>query len=82
MLLINLLKKCKKSLPDSNINSAEMAKTIKSRVSHNKPLTVKPLPVYKRPRIDPDICFYEIEYNDNSDSGFEAVIRVKIENPK
>ena len=82
MLLINLFKKCKKSLPDSNINSAEMAKTIKSRVSHNKPLTMKPLPVYKRPRIDPGICLYEIEYNDNSDSRFEAVIHVKIEKSK
>ena len=43
------------------------------------PLTGKTFPGYKRNGLDPAICFYKVEDGDNSDSGYSAVIHVKID---
>ena len=47
-----------------------MAKTTKTRVSNYKPFIGEPLPGDKRPGFNPDICLYEVEDNDMSDSGY------------
>ena len=52
------------------IKSVIMAKTTRTRVSNYKPFIGKPLPGDKRPGFNPDICLYEVEDNDMSDSGY------------
>ena len=56
-----------------------MDKTINMRVSNTDQLTGKPLPGYKILGIDPYICFYKVKDNNKSDSGYEAIIHVKID---
>ena len=56
-----------------------MVNTTNTMVSNPKPLFRETFPGYKRPRIEPDIHFWTVEGNDNSDSGDEAVIHVKID---
>ena len=48
-------------------------------VSNTKPLTGDHLPGDKYTGLDPAILFYEVEDDDNYDSGNEAVIHVKID---
>ena len=56
-----------------------MSKAIKKKVSHPKPLNLKPFPGDKFPGLEPAINFYEVEDDYNSDSGDEAVINVEID---
>ena len=56
-----------------------MAKTVNIRVSDPNPLTGNPFQWGKSPRLEPAIHFYQVEDDDNSDSGDESVIQVKIE---
>ena len=52
------------------------------RVYNPNPLTWNHLTGDKFPRINPSIHFYEVEDDNKSDSGYEAVIHVKIEKSK
>ena len=54
-------------------------KIIKTRVSNPKPLTRKPFTRDKCPWLEKAIFFYKVEDDDNSDSGDDAVIHVKID---
>ena len=56
-----------------------MAKIIKTRVSNPNPLTGKPFTGDKCPWTKPAICFYKVEDGDKSDSGYDAVIHLKID---
>ena len=53
-----------------------MVKTTNNGVSNTNHLSSKPLPQDQSPRLEPAIHFYEVEYDDKSDSGDEAVIHI------
>ena len=48
-------------------------------VSITKPVIVRPYPGDKHPMLEPAICFYEVEEDYKSDSGYDEVIHVRID---
>ena len=55
------------------------AKTTKMIISNSKPFIGNYLPGDRYPGLEPDIWFYKVEDYDKSDSGYEAVIDIKID---
>ena len=60
------------------LKGCKNGKSIKSRFSKPKPLTRNAFTVEKRPRIESDIYLYKVEICDKDNSGYEAIINVKI----
>ena len=68
----------RKKIFQGNFKECNNGKTTNTRVSNPNTLDGNPFPGDKRPGLEPDILFYKLEDDDESDIGDESVIHIKI----